>query len=205
MSATVYIIDNYDSFVHNIARYFQQLGCHTIVKRNDVITLDDVIASQATHLVISPGPCSPNEAGISLDLVRDFYNKLPILGICLGHQAIGQVFGAKIAHAIEPMHGRHSYIQHDNHGIFAGIPSPMKVGRYHSLIVEKTGLSAECSITAWSEQGEIMALAHKYFPVFGVQFHPESILTEQGYKLLENFIQMKSVKPENRCKEMLVT
>jgi para-aminobenzoate synthetase component II len=182
----ILIIDNYDSFVHNIARYFVELGENVRIRRNDEVEPKDL---HAKALVISPGPCTPNEAGVSLDVIREYSGKLPILGICLGHQAIGQVFGGKVVRATHPMHGDYSAITHDNSGVFQGLPQGFNVGRYHSLIVEDV-LKSSLRITAQVESGEIMGLTHVEHPTFGVQFHPESILTEHGYDLLKNFLKV---------------
>ncbi len=182
----ILIIDNYDSFVFNIARYFEELGQHTRVVRNDEIDATDL---KAKAIVISPGPCTPVEAGESMQIVRDYSGKLPILGICLGHQVIGQVFGGKVNRARQPMHGDSSEIDHSGEGLFAGIPQKFSAGRYHSLIVEQLE-KTELDVTARSGDGAIMALQHKTHPTFGVQFHPESILTEHGYDLLRNFLKV---------------
>jgi para-aminobenzoate synthetase component II len=182
----ILIIDNYDSFVHNIARYFEELGSKVMVKRNDEV--EDVdLAARA--IVISPGPCTPAEAGGSLDVVRRFSGRVPILGVCLGHQVIGEVFGGRVVRAQEPLHGEASSIQHDGAGVFQGLPQGFAAGRYHSLIVEDVG-DTDLLVTAWSETGEIMGLQHKEHPTFGVQFHPESILTEHGYDMLRNFLKV---------------
>ena len=182
----ILIIDNYDSFVFNIARYFVELGEKVNVVRNDEIALHEI---KAKAIVISPGPCTPIEAGASCDVVREFSGKLPILGICLGHQVIGEVFGAKVNRARNPLHGEASDIEHDGEGLFAGLPQNFSAGRYHSLIVDETE-NTPLRITARAENGEIMGLEHKTYPTFGVQFHPESILTEHGYHLLRNFLRV---------------
>jgi para-aminobenzoate synthetase component II len=181
----ILIIDNYDSFVHNIARYFRELGAPVDVVRNDEVPSH--IRSKA--IVISPGPCTPDEAGASMDVINRFSGKIPILGVCLGHQAIGQVFGGRVVRAREPVHGEASSIQHDGTGVFAGLPQGFAAGRYHSLIVENVE-DTEMRVTARSETGEIMGLQHKLHPTFGVQFHPESILTEHGYDMLRNFLKV---------------
>lgn len=187
----IVIIDNYDSFVFNIARYFRRLGEATEVIRNDVISVSDIVRLKPRAVVISPGPCSPTEAGISTSIVRQLSGRLPILGICLGHQCIGSVFGGRVARARRPMHGRSSYVRHDGIGLFEGLPSPLCVGRYHSLVVEiDPSHTSHLKVTARSDEGEIMALAHRDQPTFGVQFHPESILTQQGDALLGNFLQL---------------
>jgi para-aminobenzoate synthetase component II len=182
----ILIVDNYDSFVHNIARYFVELGAGVVVKRNDAVG-DADLAVKA--IVISPGPCTPTEAGVSLDVVRRFSGRLPILGVCLGHQVIGQVFGGRVVRAQEPMHGEASSIRHDGAGVFAGLPQGFAAGRYHSLIVEDVE-GTDLTVTARSETGEIMGLQHKVHSTFGVQFHPESILTEHGYDMLRNFLKV---------------
>lgn len=185
---TVLVIDNYDSFVHNLARYFRELGRETKVVRNDAVTPDAIAALAPSHLVISPGPCTPNEAGVSLAAIRRFSGDLPILGVCLGHQCIGQAFGGRVVRAARPMHGKTSRVAHDGHGLFAGLPNPLTVTRYHSLIVAREALPDCLEITAESESGEIMGLSHKTLPVMGVQFHPEAVLTEAGHALLANFL-----------------
>lgn len=187
------IIDNYDSFTFNLFQYFSELGQSVIVKRNDEISLIDIEALAPDYLVISPGPCTPDDAGISLQAIRYFSGKLPILGVCLGHQSIAQVFGAEVVRAKAVMHGKTSLIKHTNQGVFRELNNPLRVTRYHSLIVDKSSLSDDFAITAWteSEQGElldIMAIKHKTIALEGVQFHPESILTEQGKSLLNNFL-----------------
>ncbi|MFB6465044.1 anthranilate synthase component II [Bradyrhizobium tunisiense] len=187
----IVIIDNYDSFVFNIARYFRKLGEATDVIRNDAISVSDLVRLKPLGVVISPGPGTPTEAGISTAVVRELSGRTPILGICLGHQCIGSVFGGRVARARRPMHGRCSYITHNGRGLFNRLASPLSVGRYHSLIVELDETCApDLMVTARSEEGEIMALAHRYEPTFGVQFHPESILTQQGHLLLMNFLQL---------------
>lgn len=185
----VLIIDNFDSFVYNLARYVKELGFNPEVYRNDKITLQEIAEKNPSHIIISPGPCRPNSAGITLDLIRTFASAIPILGVCLGHQAIGQAFGGQIIHALMPMHGKSSLIQHTQTGLFEGIPSPLKVGRYHSLVVSPQHLPESLEITAFSDEREIMGLKHKHFPCYGIQFHPESILTDFGYRLLENFFR----------------
>ena len=184
----ILIIDNYDSFVFNLARYVAELGFAYQVVRNDHITLAQVQALSPTHIIVSPGPCTPNEAGISLALIEAYLDKLPILGVCLGHQAIAQACGGTVIRAKEPLHGKAESILHDGSGIFTGLPNPLKVARYHSLIVESVSLPQCLRVSAWSGKKEIMAFSHQQFPVFGVQFHPESVLTEQGHALLRNFI-----------------
>lgn len=187
------LIDNYDSFTWNLVQYFGALGQKVVVKRNDELTLDAIAQLSPRFLVISPGPCTPNEAGISLDAISHFAGKLPILGVCLGHQSLAQVFGARVVRARQVMHGKTSLIRHRNEGVFKGLNNPLRVTRYHSLVVERDTLPDCFDITAWSEHAdgsfdEIMGLRHKTLPVEGVQFHPESILSEQGHQLLANFL-----------------
>jgi anthranilate synthase component II len=189
----VLMIDNYDSFTWNIVQYLQELGAEVIVKRNDEVSLDDIAAIGADKLVISPGPCTPNEAGISMAAIEHFAGKLPILGVCLGHQSMGQVFGGKVIRARQVMHGKTSPIHHNGKGVFSKLPSPFTATRYHSLVVEKDSLPDCFEITAWTAHGdgrmdEIMGLRHKTLDVEGVQFHPESILTEHGHAMLKNFL-----------------
>jgi anthranilate synthase component 2 len=186
------LIDNYDSFTYNLAQYLGELGAEVRVERNDALTVDEVARIAPGRIVISPGPCTPNEAGISLELIGRLAGQIPILGVCLGHQAIGQAFGGKVVRAPRVMHGKTSPIEHDATGLFAGIPSPMQATRYHSLVVEPSSLPASLRVTARTAEGEIMALAHQSLPVWGVQFHPESILTVDGKKLLSNFLEMSS-------------
>ncbi|WP_421348579.1 aminodeoxychorismate synthase component II [Aeromonas veronii] len=187
------LIDNYDSFTWNLVQYFGALGQEVVVKRNDELTLDAIAQLSPRFLVISPGPCTPNEAGISLDAISHFAGKLPILGVCLGHQSLAQAFGARVVRARQVMHGKTSLIRHRNEGMFKGLNNPLRVTRYHSLVVERDTLPDCFDITAWSEHAdgsfdEIMGLRHKTLPVEGVQFHPESILSEQGHQLLANFL-----------------
>jgi anthranilate synthase/aminodeoxychorismate synthase-like glutamine amidotransferase len=185
----ILVLDNYDSFVFNVARYFEEIGRPTEVVRNDAVTVEDVERAAPEAIVISPGPCTPNEAGISLDLIARLSGRVPILGVCLGHQAIGQAFGGRVVRARRPLHGRAARVEHDDTGLFEGLPNPVSVGRYHSLIVELDGTyDGPLVVTGRSEEGEIMALAHRDHPTFGVQFHPESILTEGGHRLLQNFL-----------------
>lgn len=187
----VLVIDNYDSFTYNLVQYFAELGAEVEVYRNDALTLQEIESRRPTHLVISPGPCTPNEAGVSLAAVRHFTGRLPILGVCLGHQAIGQAFGGGIVRASRLMHGKTSPILHDGRTIFQGLPSPFTATRYHSLIVAPDSVPPELEVSAWTEEGEIMGLRHRLYPVEGVQFHPESILTECGKELLANFLALK--------------
>lgn len=187
------LIDNYDSFTWNLVQYFAELGQTVVVKRHDEIDLAGIAALKPDHLVISPGPCSPNEAGISLAAIREFAGKLPILGVCLGHQALAQAFGGNIIRARQVVHGKNSLIRHDNSSVFAGLNNPLSVTRYHSLVVEKHSLPAEFRLTAWTETAdgavdEIMGIAHRTLSLHGVQFHPEAILSEQGHQLLANFL-----------------
>lgn len=182
------ILDNYDSFTYNLVQYFGELGVEMEVHRNDVITVEEIKAKKPGRICISPGPCTPNEAGISMDLIREFGPTTPILGVCLGHQSIGQVYGGDVVRADRLMHGKTSPIHHNGAGVFAGLPDPFEATRYHSLIVKRETLPDCLEITAWTDEGEIMGLRHKEFPVHGVQFHPESILTQDGRKMLENFL-----------------
>ncbi len=188
------MIDNYDSFTYNIVQYFGQLGQQVEVVRNDQITIAEISAMAPEYLVISPGPCSPNEAGISLPAIGHFAGKIPILGVCLGHQSIGQAFGGHVVRAGQVMHGRLSNMHHNGQGVFAGLPSPFKATRYHSLVVDKATLPDCLEVTAWTEQPdgqieEIMGFRHRDLPVEGVQFHPESVLSEHGHALFANFIK----------------
>jgi anthranilate synthase/aminodeoxychorismate synthase-like glutamine amidotransferase len=189
----ILLVDNYDSFVFNLARYLERLGCETRVVRNDAIGPAEIAALRPEAVVLSPGPCTPAEAGCSLDVVRQLAPSIPILGICLGHQAIGAAFGARVVRAAEPVHGRTSEIFHDGQNLFAGLPSPMVACRYHSLVVERASLPAELQVTAWTADGTIMALAHHALPVVGLQFHPESILTDTGYDLLAAFLRFAGI------------
>lgn len=184
----ILIIDNYDSFVHNIARYFVELGQEVNLRRNDEVRDTDLADLNVRAIVISPGPCTPHEAGVSLKIVQKFSGRIPILGICLGHQVIGEVFGGKVVRALHPMHGDSSEISHDGTGVFEGLPQNFNAGRYHSLIVQDVE-ATDLRVTATSGDGEIMGLAHQSHPTFGVQFHPESILTEYGYDMLRNFLK----------------
>jgi len=187
----ILVLDNYDSFVFNVARYFEELGRRTTVARNDRITLAEVEALAPEAIVVSPGPCAPKDAGLSSELVRSLSGQVPILGVCLGHQVIGEVFGGRITRALKPMHGRASKVTHSAGRIFEGLPDPTTVGRYHSLIVEETPEMLEALIVdARSAEGEIMALSHRHHPTYGVQFHPESVLTENGARIFENFLDL---------------
>ncbi|WP_307994126.1 aminodeoxychorismate/anthranilate synthase component II [uncultured Intestinibacter sp.] len=193
----ILMIDNYDSFVYNLVHYFEELDEEIIVKRNDEITIDDIKILNPEIIVLSPGPCSPNEAGICIETVKYFKGIIPILGICLGHQTIGQVFGAKIVKAIEPVHGKVHSITHDNKGVFTNLKNPLNVTRYHSLVVERETLPDKLEISAETKEGEIMGLRHKDYMIEGVQFHPEAVLTEYGHELLQNFITLAREKSSN--------
>jgi anthranilate synthase component 2 len=183
------MIDNYDSFTYNLVQYLGELGEDVRVYRNDQITVEEIAQLQPGHIVISPGPCTPNEAGISVDTVKRFGGKIPLLGVCLGHQGVGQAYGGRIVHAKQIMHGKTSMIHHTGEGVFVGLPNPFEATRYHSLVIERESLPACLELTAWTDDGEIMGVRHKDFAVEGVQFHPESILTEHGHQLLENFLK----------------
>lgn len=182
------MIDNYDSFTYNLVQYFGELGEKVMVFRNDEITPDEVEHLKPARIVISPGPCTPSKAGVSIPLIGRYKGEVPILGVCLGHQSIGQAFGGKIVHSAQPMHGKTSHIFHQDAGLFRRLPNPFLATRYHSLVIERESLPDSLEITAWTEDGEIMGIRHKTLPIEGVQFHPESILTEHGHKLLENFL-----------------
>jgi anthranilate synthase component 2 len=183
------LIDNYDSFTYNLVQYLGELGADVHVHRNDAISLEQVAAWEPEAIVISPGPCTPNEAGISVPLVARFAGKVPILGVCLGHQAIGAAFGGRIVRAQRVMHGKVSPVTHDGLGVFGGLPSPLHVTRYHSLAIERASLPHDLVVSATSDDGEIMGVRHRRYPVEGVQFHPEAILTECGHALLSNFLK----------------
>jgi anthranilate synthase component 2 len=182
------MIDNYDSFTYNLVQYLAELGQDVQVYRNDEIDLAKVKSLNPDHIVISPGPCTPNEAGISLPLIHEFAGKIPLLGVCLGHQSIGQAFGGIVERAPYVMHGKRSAINHDAQGLFAGLPQQFMATRYHSLIVRKDGLPADLVSTAWTDDGIIMGLKHRTYPIYGLQFHPESIMTEHGHAMLKNFL-----------------
>ncbi|HXC39160.1 MAG TPA: aminodeoxychorismate/anthranilate synthase component II [Burkholderiales bacterium] len=182
------MIDNYDSFTYNLVQYFGELGAEVRVVRNDEIGIADIERMRPERIVISPGPCSPTEAGISIEAILHFTGKVPLLGVCLGHQAMGQAFGGRVVHAKTLMHGKTSPIIHTRQGVFSGLPSPFTATRYHSLAVERASLPDCLEVTAWTEDGEIMGLRHKSLPVEGVQFHPESILTEHGHAMLKRFL-----------------
>ena len=184
------ILDNYDSFTYNLVQYFGELGCQPVVRRNDAISLDEIAKLKPTHICISPGPGRPAEAGISEEVVRRFASSVPLLGVCLGHQCIAEVFGGQVVQAERLMHGKTSEIHHDGSGVFAGLPNPFSATRYHSLIVAPETLPNELAVSAKTAEGEIMGLQHREFPLHGVQFHPESILTALGKKLLANFLTL---------------
>jgi len=184
------MIDNYDSFTYNLVQYFGELGETVEVFRNDKITVSELAARHPDRLVISPGPCSPDEAGVSVAAIRELAGKLPILGVCLGHQALGQAFGGRIVRADRLMHGKTSPVHHDGRELFEGLPNPFDATRYHSLLIERATLPACLEITAWTAEGEIMGVRHRELPLWGVQFHPESILTVEGKQLLRNFLEM---------------
>jgi len=186
----ILIVDNYDSFTYNLAQYFGELGCALMVKRNDSVSLDEISSLHPTHVCISPGPGRPAQAGLSNDIVRRFAPQLPLLGVCLGHQCIGEVFGGRIVAAPRLLHGKTSQIQHNGSGVFANLPNPFTATRYHSLIVSPDSVPDCLEVTAQTSEGEIMGLRHRDFPVHGVQFHPESILTAEGKKLLANFVAL---------------
>jgi anthranilate synthase/aminodeoxychorismate synthase-like glutamine amidotransferase len=192
----VFVLDNYDSFTYNLVQYLGELGAQVEVRRNDQVTIAGVEAMQPERIVISPGPCTPQDAGISIDLIRYFAGKVPILGVCLGHQAIGEAFGGKVVRAPHLMHGKTSEVTHDGKTIFRTLPTPMTATRYHSLIVEEKNLPQELEVSAWTTEKDgtrtIMGLRHKKFPVEGVQFHPESVLTDSGKRLIANFLQVVS-------------
>ncbi len=183
------IIDNYDSFTYNLAQYFGELGQDVRVYRNDALSLTQIGQLRPDYLVISPGPCAPGQAGVSLAAIREFAGKIPLLGVCLGHQAIGEAFGGHVVHARKLMHGKVSPVRHGGQGVFRDLPDPLTCTRYHSLAVERSSLPESLEVTAWTDDGEIMGLRHRQWPVEGVQFHPESILTERGHDLLNNFLE----------------
>ncbi len=183
------LLDNYDSFTYNLYQYLSELGADVQVHRNDQITLDEIETLQPDHIVVSPGPCTPNEAGLSCQVIETFGPRIPLLGVCLGHQSIGQVYGGRVIRAPEPMHGKTSPMHHSGQGVFRGLPQPFEANRYHSLIVERATLPDVLMITAETEDGLIMGLKHRSYPVEGVQFHPESIMTPVGKDLLQNFLE----------------
>ncbi|NKF08614.1 aminodeoxychorismate/anthranilate synthase component II [Clostridium gasigenes] len=184
------MIDNYDSFVFNLVRYIEELGEEVLIYRNDKITIEEIEKLEIDGIIISPGPKSPNEAGLSLEIINRFKGKIPILGICLGHQCIGQYFKGEIVRGIEPVHGKISYVSHNNKGIFENVKNPLRVTRYHSLIVKNEDIPKEIEITCKTEDGVIMGIKHKEYEIYGVQFHPEAEMTEEGHKILNNFIQI---------------
>ncbi|MEK3993209.1 para-aminobenzoate synthetase component 2 [Paenisporosarcina quisquiliarum] len=189
----ILMIDNYDSFTYNLVQYIGELGIEVKVARNDELTIDVIQAINPQVIVVSPGPCTPNEAGISLEVISHFAGKIPILGVCLGHQAIGQAFGGKVIRADRLMHGKVSPVFHNSEGVNADMPNPFRATRYHSLLVERESLPGCLEITAWTEEGEIMGLRHKKYAVEGVQYHPESIMTEEGKKIIRNFVETYSL------------
>jgi anthranilate synthase/aminodeoxychorismate synthase-like glutamine amidotransferase len=190
----VFVLDNYDSFTYNLVQYIGELGAEVEVRRNDQVSVNEIEAMRPERIVISPGPCTPQEAGISIELIRHFEGKVPLLGVCLGHQAIGAAFGGQVVRAKNLMHGKTSQVEHDGKTIFHGLPSPMTATRYHSLIVAEDGLPSELEVSAWTTDKDgtrvIMGLRHRNFPVEGVQFHPESVLTEEGKSLVKNFLSV---------------
>jgi anthranilate synthase/aminodeoxychorismate synthase-like glutamine amidotransferase len=190
----VFVLDNYDSFTYNLVQYLGELGAEVVVRRNDQITVGGVEAMRPERILLSPGPCTPQEAGISIELIRHFAGKVPVLGVCLGHQAIGAAFGGEIVRAPKLMHGKTSQVEHDGKTIFCGLPSPLTATRYHSLIVQEKGLPQDLEVSAYTTENDgsrvIMGFRHKHFPVEGVQFHPESVLTSEGKKLIANFLRM---------------
>jgi anthranilate synthase component II len=191
----ILMIDNYDSFTYNLVQYLGELGAEVAVFRNDEISIEKAEAMRPSHIVLSPGPCTPNEAGVTLPVLQRLAGKAPILGVCLGHQAIGQAFGGKVVRAKQVMHGKVSRIQHDRKGVFSEIPDAFVATRYHSLVVQRESLPECLEITAQAEDGEIMGLRHRSLPVEGVQFHPEALLTEHGHKMLQNFLQGRGGRP----------
>jgi anthranilate synthase/aminodeoxychorismate synthase-like glutamine amidotransferase len=191
----ILLIDNYDSFVYNLARYVRELGEDPVVRRHDAVQVDEIFRLSPTHIIISPGPCSPKEAGVSTEVVRAVGPHIPILGVCLGHQCIGAAYGAEIVRAGLPMHGKISPIRHSGTGLFSDLPNPFRATRYHSLVIAPDSVPASLRVTATSDDGEIMAVQHVEHPVYGVQFHPESVLTEHGYRLLDHFLHGVPVTP----------
>jgi len=188
VAARVLVIDNYDSFVYNLVQYLGELGAEPLVHRHDELTLDEIEALDPDAVLISPGPGRPEDAGLSNDVIRHFAGRRPVLGVCLGHQCIGQVYGADVVRAPQIMHGKTSLIRHTGVGVFAGLPSPLEATRYHSLVVDRDSVPAELEVTAWTDDGTVMGLRHREHPVEGVQFHPESVLTAAGHDLLRNFL-----------------
>jgi anthranilate synthase/aminodeoxychorismate synthase-like glutamine amidotransferase len=196
------LIDNYDSFVHNLARYFERLGQPTVVVRNDAIDVEKVRALRPAAMVLSPGPCTPREAGVSLQLVRELHGEMPMLGVCLGHQVIAEALEGQVVRAPVPVHGQSSEIRHNESGLFHGLPATIRVGRYHSLVAEPASLGEPLRPTAWTVDGVVMALEHERLPVYGVQFHPESILTEFGYEILANFLRLAGIECGANTREL---
>jgi anthranilate synthase component 2 len=192
----ILVIDNYDSFTYNLVHYLNELGAETVVHRNDALTVQEALAMKPEAILLSPGPCDPDQAGICLPLLRAAPEDLPILGVCLGHQAIGQAYGGEVVRARSVMHGKTSRISHSDKGMFKGLPNPFTATRYHSLSVKRDTLPDVLEVTAWTDDGEIMGFQHRTRPVFGVQFHPESIATEGGHQMLENFLDLAGVKRE---------
>lgn len=192
----ILVIDNYDSFTYNLVHYLNELGAETVVHRNDALTVQEALAMKPEAILLSPGPCDPDQAGICLPLLRAAPEDLPILGVCLGHQAIGQAYGGEVVRATSVMHGKTSRISHSDKGMFKGLPNPFTATRYHSLSVKRDTLPDVLEVTAWTDDGEIMGFQHRTRPVFGVQFHPESIATEGGHQMLENFLDLAGVKRE---------
>ena len=192
----ILVIDNYDSFTYNLVHYLNELGAETLVYRNDALSVEEALGLQPQGVLLSPGPCTPNEAGICLDLLAAAPDDLPILGVCLGHQAIGQAYGGDVVRAKQVMHGKTSPMFHEGKGIFASLPNPFTATRYHSLSVEKSTLPPVLEVTAWTEDGEIMGFQHRHRPIQGVQFHPESIATEGGHAMLANFLKLAGVEPQ---------
>jgi anthranilate synthase component 2 len=186
----ILLLDNYDSFTYNLAQYLGELGCQVEVHRNDRISVEQIAQRKPERIVISPGPCTPQEAGISVEMIQKLAGKIPILGVCLGHQAIGAAFGGKIVRAPKLFHGKTSQIRHDGSGVFRGLPNPFTATRYHSLIVERKSLPAELQVTAETDDDIIMGMQHRHYPLMGVQFHPESVLTDSGKQLLKNFLSL---------------
>jgi anthranilate synthase/aminodeoxychorismate synthase-like glutamine amidotransferase len=186
----ILVIDNYDSFTYNLVQYLGQLGAEVKVIRNDELTIPEIEALAPQKILVSPGPCSPAEAGVSVEVIRHFGSRLPVFGVCLGHQSIGHAYGGNVIRADRLMHGKTSPIHHDNSSVFRNMPNPFLATRYHSLIVERSSLPDCLRVTAWTAEGEIMGLAHKTLPVFGVQFHPESVLTEEGLRMVQTFVDM---------------
>jgi anthranilate synthase/aminodeoxychorismate synthase-like glutamine amidotransferase len=203
-SAMLLLIDNYDSFVHNLARYFERLGQEARVVRNDAIDVSQLRQMRPGAVVLSPGPCTPQEAGASLEVVRELHSEMPILGVCLGHQVIAEALGGSVVHAPMPVHVQGSEIRHDGAGLFAGLPSPLTVGRYHSLLVEPSSLPDDLQPTAWTEDGVLMAFEHVRLPVYGVQFHPESILTDGGFEVLANFLRLAGLTTNGNANSVVM-